>query len=369
MSENIKKEVPEVKLGEKIFGTGHPTVIIAEGCDNHMGSLEKAKEMAAAAKESGADIIKWQMHILDEEMCKKEIEETSGEMLKKWGSLWGFYEKFALSIEAHKELKEYCDKIGIMYWCTPFSLKAAQILNEMGVSGFKIGSGETEDLPMIEEIAKMGKPMVISTGMTTIPEIDLTVNAVKAGGAPLVLAHCMSIYAGHPIDKLQLGVISVLRERYNLPVGLSDHTPPEGVKLADGNFVTQEAVIWAALAQGACFVEKHFTLDRKQDDADSVFSLDPKSLRELVSIVRAGEAALGRERRVFEEEAPVALWAKRSLVAATDIKAGTPIARDMITSKRPGTGIRSKDYHSVLGARAVRDIPKGTLMKWEDVQK
>ncbi len=358
-----------MKLGNLTLELGNPTVIIAEGCDNHLGSLAKAKEMAHSAKESGADIIKWQMHLLDEEMCKKEIEETSGQMLAKWGSLWGFYEKFALSVEAHKELKDYCDKIGILYWCTPFSLKAAQILSEMGVVGFKIGSGETEDLPMIEEIAKMGKPMVISTGMTSIDEIDLTVRAVRKEETPLALAHCMSIYANHPIDKLQLGVISVLRERYNLPVGLSDHTPPEGVKLSDGNFVTQEAVIWAALAQGACFIEKHFTLDRKQDDADSVFSLDPKSLRELVSIVRSGEAALGRERRVFPEEKPVALWAKRSLVTATDIKAGMLITRGMITSKRPGIGIRSKDYHDILGARAVRDLPMGTLMKWEDIQK
>lgn len=356
-----------MQLGNFTLGGGNPAVIIAEGCDNHLKSISRAKEMAHAAKENGADIIKWQMHLPHEEMCRREIEETSGEMLKKWGSLWGFYEKFALSIDEHKELKDYCDKIGIMYWCTPFSLKAAQILNEMGVAGFKIGSGETEDLPMIEEVAKMGKPMVISTGMTSLDEIDLTVNAVRSFGTPLALAHCMSIYANHQIDKLQLGVISVLRERYGLPVGLSDHTPPEGVRLSDRNFVTQEAIMWAAIAQGACFIEKHFTLDRGQNDADSVFSLDPKALKELHGIVRAAEAAMGRERRVFPEEEPVALWAKRSLVAATDIPAGTPITREMLTSKRPGTGIRSKQYSEIIGRKAIRDIAVGTQLKWQDI--
>lgn len=358
---------PTVQLGNFTLGVGHPCVIIAEGCDNHMGSLARAKEMAHAAKESGADIIKWQLHLPEEEMCRKEIEETSGQMLAKWGSLWGFVERFLLPVEAHKELKDYCEKIGIQYFCTPFSLKAAQILNEMGVAGFKIGSGETEDLPMIEEVAKMGKTMIVSTGMTELNEIDLTVNAVRAQGTPLALAHCMSIYAGHPVNRLQMGVISLLQERYGVPVGLSDHTPPEGVKLSDGNFITQEAVMWAALAQGACFIEKHFTLDRKQDDADSCFSLDPKSLLELRGIVRAAEAALGRERRVFEEEKPVWVWAKRSVVAATDIPSGTPITREMITSKRPGTGIRSKYYHDVMGKCAKRDIQKGTMLHWEDV--
>lgn len=356
-----------MRLGNINLGKGSPTVIIAEGCDNHMGSLVLAKEMAQAAKESGADIIKWQMHLPYEEMCKKEIEETSGQMLAKWGSLWGFVEKFLLPVEAHKELKDYCEKIGIQYFCTPFSLKAAQILNEMGVSGFKIGSGETEDLPMIEEVAKMGKPMIVSTGMTELEEIDLTVAAIKAQGAPLALAHCMSIYSGHPVNKLQMGVISLLKERYGVPVGLSDHTPPEGVVTSTGVKVSQEAIMWAAIAQGACFIEKHFTLDRKQNDADSCFSLDPKSLRELREIVRAAEAAMGRERRVFEEEKPVWVWAKRSLVAKTEIKAGAPITRDMLTSKRPGIGIRSKQYRDILGKTVSRDIASGTLLKWEDI--
>src|SRR3989344_2763113 len=148
-----------IKFGSVSIGGNEPAVIIAEGCDNHGGSLAKAKEMAQAAKEAGADIIKFQLHLPDEEMVKSEIEKVAADgIFKKFGSLYGFVEKFLLKPEEHKELKEYCDKIGIQYMCTPFSLKAAQLMEEMGSVGYKIGSGETEDLPMIEEVAKFGKP-------------------------------------------------------------------------------------------------------------------------------------------------------------------------------------------------------------------
>src|SRR3989338_7823867 len=139
-----------IKIGKIEIGEGYPAAIIAEGCDNHGGSLAKAKEMV-----------------------QSEIEKVAADgIFKKWGSLYGFVEKFLLKPEEHAELKDYCEKIGIQYLCTPFSLKAAQLLNEMGAEGFKIGSGETEDLPMIEEVAKFGKPMMISTGMTTLEELD-----------------------------------------------------------------------------------------------------------------------------------------------------------------------------------------------------
>lgn len=357
---------PGFMLGKVAIGNDFPCVIIAEGCDNHLKSLPRAKEMAQAAKEAGADIIKWQLHIPNEEMVKEAAIAASKDSLSKWGSIWDFVVRFSLSIEEHAELKKYCDQIGIQYLCTPFSLRAAQILNDWGVTGFKIGSGETDDLPMLEEIAKFKKPMIISTGMSEIAEIDLAVNAVKSFGAPLALAHCMSIYANHPINRLQLGVISRLKKRYDLPIGLSDHTPPEGVRLKDGQFISQEAVIWSAISQGACFIEKHFTLDRNQPDADSCFSLNPKDLRDLVNTVRAAEAALGQDRSVFDEEKAVALWAKRSLVSVARIPAGTRITREILTSKRPGTGIRSRLYREVIGKIVARDIEANEVLRWED---
>lgn len=344
-------------------------LVIPEGCDNHRGNLSSAKEMAHAAKEAGAQIIKFQLHLPDEEMVKDEMVKTSGKMFSKWGSLYGFIEKNLLSPDAHAQLKEYCEKIGIEYFCTPFSLRAAEILRDMGVSAFKIGSGETEDLPFIEETAKMKKPMIISTGMSTWDEIDLTAKAVKKIGTPFALAHCISIYSPQETVQLQMGVIKEMRRRYGVPVGLSDHTTPEGVKDSFGRKVSQEEIIWGAVGAGAAFVEKHFTLDRNAPDADSRFSLDPKELKKLIQTVRAAEESFGKERTIFEKEKPVWIWAKRSVVAIRDISSGKLITRKMITSKRPGTGIRSKDYRLVIGKRARRFIPGGTMIHREDIKR
>lgn len=362
------QNISTISIGKITIGPGHRVAMIAEGCDNHNGSLAKAKEMAHAAHEAGADIIKFQLHLPEEEMCKKETDETSSVMFSKWGSLYGFVEQNKLPVDDHKELMEYCRAIGIQYLCTPFSLKAAQLLNEMGAEAFKIGSGETEDLPFIEEAAKMGKPMMISTGMSTWDEIALAVDTVKKIGAPLALAHCISVYSPKYTHQLHLGVIAELQERFKVPVGFSDHTAPEGVQSRIGTPVSQQAQIFAAIAFGACFFEKHYTLDRNQPDADSKFSLDPKTLHELVMTIRAAEESMSRERGVFEEEKPVWIWAKRSVVAAHDIPSGAVITREMFTSKRPGIGIRSKLYKEVVGKKARRNISAGEMIYWKDLE-
>lgn len=361
--------MPDIRIGKISIGDGHPCVVIPEGCDNHRGSLDSAKEIAQAAKESGAKIIKFQLHLPDEEMVKDKMDETSGAMFSKWGSLYGFIQKNLLTPDQHAQLKEYCEKIGIEYFCTPFSLKAAEILRDMGATAFKIGSGETEDLPFIEEAAKMGKPMIISTGMSTWDEVDLTANVMKSIGTPFAFAHCISIYSPKETSQLQMGVIREMRRRYGVSVGLSDHTPPEGVVDSSGNKVSQEETIWGAIGAGAVFIEKHFTLDRKAPDADSKFSLDSKDLTKLIQTVKAAEESFGKERVVFDEEKPVWIWAKRSVVAARDILVGQPLTREMIISKRPGIGIRSKDYHKAIGKKAKKAIASGTIINWEDLEK
>src|SRR3990167_5775161 len=319
-----------IEIGSVRIGSGERCIVIPEGCDNHRGELSLAKEIAHAAKEAGAKIIKFQLHLPDEEMVEREMIKTSGAMFSKWGSLYGFIKENLLSPESHKELMDYCRKIGIQYFCTPFSLKAAEMLRDMGAEGFKIGS----------------------TGMSTWNEVDLTVAAIKKIGTPFALAHCISIYSPTVTIQLNMGVIRDFNDRYGVVVGLSDHTPPEGVKDSSGRRVAQEETIWGAIGAGAKFVEKHFTLDRNAPDADSKFSLDPKALRDLIATVKAAEEAFGHTPHFFEKEQPVWIWAKRSVVAARDIKKGTALARDMITSKRPGTGIRSKDYHSIMGRHA-----------------
>jgi sialic acid synthase SpsE len=374
MKNNIKEiKTPvyrrSIQIGKIIIGENSPVLIIPEGCDNHHGSLARAKELTHSAKEAGAKIIKFQLHLPDEEMDKKLMAKTSAKMFKKWGDLYGFIKKNLLSVEAHAELIRYCRKIGIQYFCTPFSLKAAEILKEIGGDvAFKIGSGETEDLPMIEEVAKMKKPMIISTGMTTGEEINLTVRAVKKYKTPFSLAHCISAYPPKNETELHLGVISELKERYGVPVGFSDHTPPGGIKAKNGRLISEDEIIWGAIGQGACYVEKHFTLDRNAKDADSRFSHDGKTLKKLIQTAEAAKAAMNRERDVYDCEKGVWIWAKRSLFAVCDIPAGMKIKRAMLTSKRPGVGIRSKKYKEIIGKTAKNNIKKNQLIEWKDLK-
>ncbi|MFH0831479.1 MAG: N-acetylneuraminate synthase family protein [archaeon] len=357
-----------IQIGKVIIGDDVPAVVIAEACDNHHGNLEEAKALACSAKEAGAKIIKFQLHLPDEEMHRQGMKETSSQMFSKWGDLYGFIKQNLLSVEDHKKLIKYCNEIGIQYFCTPFSLKAAQILREIGGdAAFKIGSGETEDLPMIEEVAAMGRPMILSTGMSTISEIDLSVNAMRKEKIPFALMHCISAYPPRNETELHLGTIRELKERYKVPIGFSDHTSPDGIKTASGEHISEEAIIWAAMAMGARFIEKHFTMDRNAKDADSRFSHDGKTLKRLIGVVNAADSAFAGGRDIFEHEKDVWIWAKRSLVAAKDLKAGEVLSRDKIVSKRPGTGIRSKDYKKAIGKKLKRNISAGEMIKWEDL--
>ena len=357
----------EIKIGKIKIGDNHPCLIIPEACDNHRGSLDRAKALAYSAKEAGAKIVKFQLHLPDEEMDRDGMRKTSSTMFSKWGDLYGFIKSNLLSVKNHAKLIEFCKEIDIQYFCTPFSSKAAGILKEIGGdSAFKIGSGETEDLPMIEEVANYGKPMMVSTGMSSYDEIDLTVQTIKSIGIPLALVHCISAYPPKSISDLHLGVIRVLREKYGVPVGFSDHTPPEGIVKNKTN-ISEKEIMWGALGQGACFVEKHFTLDRNAPDADSRFSHDKKTLARLISDVEEIRRAMDSKRKVFDCEKDVWIWAKRSLFAKKKILAGTLLTRDLIVSKRPGIGIRSKDYKKFLGKTFKRDFKKGEMVLPNDL--
>jgi len=358
-----------INIGNVIIGDDAPFVVIPEGCDNHHGSLAAAKELAHSAKEAGATIIKFQLHLPDEEMDRAGIAATSSKAFAQWGDLYGFIKENLLTPEDHAELIQYCQSIDIQYFCTPFSARAAHILKEIGGdAAYKIGSGETEDLPMIEEVASLGKPMFISTGMSTIEEINMTVAAVKEKNIPFSLLHCISSYPPKSEDELHLGVISDLRHRYNVIIGFSDHTPPDGLTANNGLHIPESAIVWAAMAQGARYIEKHFTLDRNAPDADSRFSHDGKTLKELIAITQAADEALDAKREIYDHEKSVWIWAKRSLFAARAIPIGTALGRSMLTSKRPGTGIRSKEYKNIIGQTTKRDIKAGAMIKPEDLR-
>lgn len=324
------------------------TLIIAEACDNHFGDIDVAKEMALQAKLAGVDIVKYQHHLPDEEMLPNTPMSSNFDE-----SLYQFLKKHALSLNHHAELKKYCDSIGVEYMCTPFSLKAAHEINELGVSRFKIGSGEMSDIPTLLRIAKLNKPMIISTGMATLEEIDRTYRVLEDSCLDLTLMNCLSEYP--PVyEDINLGVIKVMQHRYpKARIGHSDHTP---------DLFTS----FAAVALGAQVIEKHIILDKRQPGPDQSVSIDMRDLARLVDGIRKVEVALGSEKTVHKKEQEIRTWAFRSLVSTRNIKPGEIISQEMIWSKRPGTGIPSHRMPEVLGRCAAKKIPKNSLLTWDD---
>lgn len=339
------------KIKDRLVGDGQKCFIIAEGCDNHMGNLEVAKEMALQAKLAGADCIKFQHHLPDEEMLKDVPISSNFNM-----PLYDFLKLHALTLKQHIELKKYCDEIGIIYLCTPFSYKAACELEENGLAyAFKIGSGEMTDIPSLLRIAKFGKPMIISTGMCTFEEINRTYNALKDAGAPLAFTNCLSEYP--PVyEDINLGVIKKMKENYpDVVIGHSDHTP-------------DLYTCYGAVALGAKIIEKHVILNKLTPGPDQSVSIDFHELHNLVDGVRKVELALGEEKKVREKEHQIRAWAFRSIVSVKPIKKGEVITQEMIWSKRPGTGIPSYRMNEVLGKKAKRDIKENVLLSFDDFE-
>ena len=339
----------QIKIEGRLVGMEAPCFVIAEACDNHLGNMETAKEMVRQAKAAGADAIKFQHHLPDEEMLGEGIPMSANFNIP----LYEFLQRYALTLDQHYQLREYCKALEIIYLCTPFSRKAADEINEMGVGAFKIGSGELTDLPTLKVIAGFGKPMILSTGMAEWQEIDETVNCLKPINPDLILMNCVSEYPARHADT-NLGVIELLAKRYDLTVGHSDHTPDIYTSIA-------------AVALGAKLIEKHLILDRRQPGPDQSVSIEPYELYELVKGVRRVEEACGSVKAVHELERPIRQWARRSVVSLCPIPQGTTISESMVWTKRPGTGIPPKDMHRVVARVAAADIPAHHLIRWEEL--
>ena len=341
----------EITIRGRKIGKNHPPYIIAEACDNHMGSLAVAKEMALQAKLAGAECVKFQHHLPDEEMLPKVPMSSNFDI-----PLYEFLKLHALKLSDHIELKKFCDEIGITYLCTPFSYKAACELEEAGLAyAFKIGSGEMTDIPSLKKIAEFRKPMIISSGMCTLEELDRTYNALVNTGIPLAFTNCLSEYP--PVyEDINLGVLKQMHERYpNAVVGHSDHTP-------------DLYTCFAAVAYGACIIEKHVILNKTTPGPDQTVSIDFMELHNLVNGCQKVFKALGNEKKVRPKEEAIRQWAFRSIVSTCKIKAGSVITQDMIWSKRPGTGIPSWKMNEIIGKKATRDIEKNVLIKETDFE-
>jgi len=335
----------------RLIGPDQPCYVIAEACDNHLGNMDTAKEMCLQSKLAGADAVKFQHHLPEEEMLPDVPVSDNFEM-----PLFEFLKRYALTLDDHRVLKEYCESIGIHYICTPFSYKAAEELDTIGVEVFKIGSGEMTDIPsLIKMSTTFRKPMVVSTGMCTFDEIDETYEALTEVGTPLALTYCISEYP--PVyEDMNLGVIQVMKSRYpKAVIGHSDHTQ---------DLFTS----FAAVSLGACIIEKHVILDKRQPGPDQSVSIDFRDLAELVNGIRKIEVSLGNEKKVHHREEQIREWAFRSIVTTRAIKAGETIEEHMIWSKRPGTGIPSRLRPGILGRKAIKDVEENKLLSWDDIE-
>jgi N-acetylneuraminate synthase len=336
-------------IAGRAIGPGHPAYVIAEACDNHMGNIDVAIEMARQAKLARADAVKFQHHLPDEEMLPDTPMSDNFQE-----PLYEFLKKHALTLAHHRQLKDYCDSIGITYLCTPFSLAAAQQLDTLGVPAYKIGSGEMTDVPSVVRIAALGKPMIISTGMATFDEIKRTYDALVVNRVPLALLNCVSEYP--PVyEDMNLRVIEAMRQKFpQAVIGHSDHSP-------------DLFTCFAAVTLGACIIEKHVILDKRTPGPDQSVSIDFRDLAQLVDGVRKVEAALGAAKEIHSREQQIRRWAFRSVVSTRSIAAGETLVAESLWTKRPGTGIPSHLLPQLIGRKAIRDIQRNKLLDWADI--
>jgi N-acetylneuraminate synthase len=341
----------ELMLGDRPIGQEHPPLVIAEVGINHEGSIDKAIESIDAAVAAGAECIKFQCHITEGEMIATDMKpgDISDERL------WDIIKRCELSEAEEKRVKQYCEEKGIIYLCTPFSREAADRLQAMDVVGFKIGSGECNNIPLLKHIARMGKPMILSTGMNDLASVRASVKAIQESGCPLMLMHCTSEYPT-PYEHVRLGAIEQLRSELGLPVGLSDHSL--GIYTCLG-----------AVALGAVVLEKHFTVTRSWPGPDVPISIEPTELAELIKGSRAIFAARRGEKTILPSEQPVIDFAYASVVTIAEVKAGERLSLDNIWVKRPGTGpILAKDLETVLGKVAHHDLPADVQVGPDDFE-
>ena len=331
-----------------------PVTIIAEAGVNHNGDLEMAKQMARVAKDCGADIVKYQTAV--PELVASRFAEKAAYQKETTGageSQLEMIRKLHFSFEGHRELKEYCDSIGIQYLSAAFDIPSVRFLGTLGLPLLKIPSGEITNLPYLEEIAKLRTPVLLSTWMSTLDEITDALGVLDDNGCPeATLLHCNTQYPT-PYEDANLSAMMELFDQFGLPVGLSDHTPGWECDVA-------------AAVLGAQVIEKHFTLDKTLSGPDQKASLDPAEFKAMVDAVRHIEAALGDgHKHLTLSEAPNRTVARKSIVAARAIRKGEAFTADNLTTKRPGDGISPMRWYEVLGKTAVRDFAEDEKIEME----
>jgi sialic acid synthase SpsE len=340
------------KIGDREIGPDFPPLVLVEVGINHEGSYSKAKQLVDAAISAGAEIVKFQCHITDKEMIPTDMKP--GKISEE--RLWDIIKRCELTETEERDLQHYCRSKGVTYLSTPFSREAADRLHEMKVPAFKIGSGECNNVPLLEHIGRMGKPVILSTGMNDLESVKRSVATLQKHKVPIALMHCTSMYPT-PYEKVRLGAIPQLQREFpECPIGLSDHSMH----------------IWTclgAVALGASILEKHFTVSRSWPGPDTPISIEPNELRDLIDGSRAIWKARGGEKTILTEEKPVIDFAYASVVAISPIRAGDTFSMNNLWVKRPGTGqILADRLNDVLGKRALKDIAADSQLKPTDIE-
>jgi len=345
-------------LGSRVIGDGAPVFFVAEAGVNHNGDLGLALKLVDAAAECGADAVKFQTFRTDALVSRAAPKagyqvETTGASESQRDML----ARLELSLEAFARVQERCAKRGVVFFSAPFDEASADALERLGAPLFKVPSGEITNAPYLAHVAAKRRPMIVSTGMSTLAEVAEAVAAIRAAGdPPVALLHCVSAYPAPP-DEMNLRAMDTLRERFGVPVGLSDHTLGLEVALA-------------AVARGAAIVEKHLTLDKAMPGPDHRASLDPGEMAALVRGIRTVESALGDgDKRPTPSELDTRRVARKSLVAARALRAGERLTEDAVAVKRPGTGIPPAELSRAVGRRLRRDVAADEVLEWTALEE
>tara|TARA_B110001454_G_scaffold15210_2_gene13628 strand:+ start:5989 stop:7026 length:1038 start_codon:yes stop_codon:yes gene_type:complete len=342
---------PELEFHNRKIGSKQKPLVIAEIGINHEGDIKKAEQMVRDAFDAGAECVKFQSHIIDDEMIPNYVIPGNSKE-----TIWNIMNRCSLTENEEISLKKLVEDLGMIYLSTPFSRASADRLEKMNVVGYKIGSGECNNYPLIEHIASFGKPIILSTGMNNIESITKSVKILREYKVQFALLHVTSIYPTS-YDQVRLGAMTELSNTFSdAVIGLSDHSI--------GNYTC-----YAATALGGSILEKHFTSDKSWNGPDIPISIDPLELKELIIGVDAIHRSLGGEKKILPEEQQTINFAYACVVSIKDIEIGESLSEQNVWVKRPGTGdILAKDYQKVLEYKAKIKIPKNTQIKWNMIE-
>jgi pseudaminic acid synthase len=344
-----------IDLADKKIGIDHAPFIIAEMSGNHNQSLARALEIVEAAAETGAHALKLQTYTADTitlDVSEGEFFIEDKNSLWKGKSLYDLYQEAHTPWEWHKPIMERARELGILCFSTPFDDTAVDFLEDLNVPAYKIASFENTHLPLIKKVASTGKPMIISTGMASIAELDETVHTIREKGCEdFVLLKCTSTYPATP-ENTNVFTIPHIRKMFNCEVGLSDHTMGIGSSVA-------------AIAHGATVIEKHFTLSRADGGVDSAFSMEPEEMKQLVIETERAWQSLGHIKYGVSDAEKGSLNFRRSIYISKNMKKGDVLTQNNLRIIRPGLGLPPKYYDTVLGRKVKNDLKKGTALKWE----